>query len=109
MERGDEGGAGLRPALLVSLTAPKQCARAFAGRHHFLGVRCSADALLRLTPVWQKHRTACAQKCVPQFATAEHAFASLQGRFVPPAIATRYGLCLPAYPGTAQCVRMPSA
>jgi hypothetical protein len=32
-----------------------------------------------------------------------------QGRFVPPAIAAKYALRLPAFPGTAQCVRMPAA
>ena len=32
-------GDGLRPAMLISLTAPKAGVRAFAGPHHFLGVR----------------------------------------------------------------------
>ncbi len=31
----------------------------------------------------------------------------LGGRFVPPAVAQRFRLRLPAYPGAAQCVRMP--
>lgn len=41
VERGDEsaGGAGLKPSLLISLTAPKLCARLFKGEHHFLGGR----------------------------------------------------------------------
>lgn len=30
----------------------------------------------------------------------------LGGRFVPPGIATKYSLKLPAYPGTEQCVRL---
>ncbi|CAN0505864.1 unnamed protein product, partial [Scytosiphon promiscuus] len=30
----------------------------------------------------------------------------LGGRFVPPGIATKYALELPAYPGTEQCVRL---
>lgn len=30
-----------------------------------------------------------------------------QGRFVPPAIASEYGLQLPEYPGAAQTVRIP--
>jgi hypothetical protein len=30
----------------------------------------------------------------------------LGGRFVPPAIAAKYALTLPPYPGTAQCVRI---
>ena len=39
MERGDVAGDGLKPAMLISLTAPKAGVRAFAGPHHFLGVR----------------------------------------------------------------------
>ena len=40
VERGDETGQGLRPDMLVSLTAPKLCAQQFAGRFHYLGGRC---------------------------------------------------------------------
>ncbi|CAM8982202.1 unnamed protein product [Rhodiola kirilowii] len=65
VEQGDIGGDGLRPDMLVSLTAPKLCARKFSGAHHFLG-----------------------------------------GRFVPPAVAERFKLCLPEYPGSAMCVRI---
>jgi pyridoxal 5'-phosphate synthase / NAD(P)H-hydrate epimerase len=32
----------------------------------------------------------------------------LGGRFVPPAIKEKYGLKLPAFPGVAQCVRVPA-
>ncbi|XP_014668367.1 PREDICTED: NAD(P)H-hydrate epimerase-like isoform X2 [Priapulus caudatus] len=39
VERGDTAGDGLHPSMLVSLTAPKLCARGFAGRHHYLGGR----------------------------------------------------------------------
>ncbi|GBG34190.1 NADPH-hydrate epimerase [Hondaea fermentalgiana] len=39
VEKGDEAGDGLRPAMLVSLTAPKLCAAHFTGEHHFLGGR----------------------------------------------------------------------
>lgn len=39
VEHGDASGGGLRPDMLVSLTAPKQCARQFAGSHHYLGGR----------------------------------------------------------------------
>lgn len=66
VEAGDVGGGGIKPDLLVSLTAPKLGVKDFAGRHHFLG-----------------------------------------GRFVPPAIATRFSLRLPAFRGSQQCVRMP--
>jgi hypothetical protein len=39
VEEGDAGGGGLRPDMLVSLTAPKLCARQFSGSHHYLGGR----------------------------------------------------------------------
>ena len=32
-------GVGLEPDLLVSLTAPKECAKLFQGRFHYLGLR----------------------------------------------------------------------
>ena len=38
VERGNADGHGLEPAMLISLTAPKLCARGFRGRH-FLGGR----------------------------------------------------------------------
>ncbi|WAR29481.1 NNRE-like protein [Mya arenaria] len=37
VEKGDPNG--LQPELLISLTAPKQCARLFKGKHHYLGGR----------------------------------------------------------------------
>lgn len=37
IEKGDE--EGLKPELLISLTAPKLCAKLFTGKHHFLGGR----------------------------------------------------------------------
>ena len=39
VEKGDVSGAGLMPALLISLTAPKVCSRHFEGRFHYLGGR----------------------------------------------------------------------
>ncbi|KAJ1563293.1 hypothetical protein HK405_002587, partial [Cladochytrium tenue] len=33
----------------------------------------------------------------------------LGGRFVPPALAKRFDLTLPDYPGTEQCVQLPSS
>jgi len=60
--------AGLQPDSLVSLTAPKMCAKHFKGRFHYLG-----------------------------------------GRFVPNALAAKYGLNLPPYPGTDCCVLLPSS
>ncbi|KAF6165552.1 hypothetical protein GIB67_006442, partial [Kingdonia uniflora] len=39
VEEGDIGGEGIKPDMLVSLTAPKLCAKTFCGPHHFLGGR----------------------------------------------------------------------
>ncbi|CAN0012983.1 unnamed protein product [Ascophyllum nodosum] len=39
VDEGDSTGDGLKPEMLVSLTAPKLSARFFHGRHHFLGGR----------------------------------------------------------------------
>ncbi|KAM6553444.1 hypothetical protein CsatB_014206 [Cannabis sativa] len=39
VEEGDIGGEGIKPDMLVSLTAPKFCAKQFSGPHHFLGGR----------------------------------------------------------------------
>ncbi|KIY96224.1 hypothetical protein MNEG_11737, partial [Monoraphidium neglectum] len=64
VEEGDPSGVGIRPDVLVSLTAPKLAAKSFQGTHY------------------------------------------LGGRFVPPATRDKYGLVLPAYPGTAQSVRI---
>ncbi|GFP98471.1 pyridoxine/pyridoxamine 5'-phosphate oxidase 1 chloroplastic [Phtheirospermum japonicum] len=39
VEEGDLSGKGIKPHMLVSLTAPKLCAKRFSGPHHFLGGR----------------------------------------------------------------------
>lgn len=39
VEEGDIDGEGIKPDMLVSLTAPKLCAKKFSGPHHFLGGR----------------------------------------------------------------------
>ncbi|KAL3639517.1 Pyridoxine/pyridoxamine 5'-phosphate oxidase 1, chloroplastic [Castilleja foliolosa] len=39
VEEGDLSGEGIKPHMLVSLTAPKLCAKRFSGPHHFLGGR----------------------------------------------------------------------
>jgi len=39
VDKGDVLKTGLAPHLLISLTAPKQCARYFQGEHHYLGGR----------------------------------------------------------------------
>eukprot|EP00899_Mesostigma_viride_P027316 jgi/Mesvir1/776/Mv17375-RA.1 len=45
VELGDVKGTGMRPDMLVSLTAPKKCARMFGGPHHFLGGRFVPPAI----------------------------------------------------------------
>eukprot|EP00095_Tigriopus_kingsejongensis_P009172 snap_masked-scaffold145_size311916-processed-gene-0.12 protein:Tk09172 transcript:snap_masked-scaffold145_size311916-processed-gene-0.12-mRNA-1 annotation:"GJ19543" len=45
VERGDVHAVGLKPELLISLTAPKLCARHFQGRFHFLGGRFVPQAM----------------------------------------------------------------
>lgn len=39
VEKGCPEAGGIQPEMLVSLTAPKLCARAFKGKYHFLGGR----------------------------------------------------------------------
>eukprot|EP00053_Salpingoeca_punica_P011686 m.104180 g.104180 ORF g.104180 m.104180 type:complete len:313 (-) comp15745_c0_seq1:357-1295(-) len=65
VEKGPVSAHGLAATGLVSLTAPKLCAKHFTGPHHYLG-----------------------------------------GRFVPPALAAKYRLDLPPYPGVATFVRL---
>ncbi|RWR92479.1 pyridoxine/pyridoxamine 5'-phosphate oxidase 1, chloroplastic isoform X1 [Cinnamomum micranthum f. kanehirae] len=65
VDEGDVGGQGIKPDMLVSLTAPKHCAKKFGGPHHFLG-----------------------------------------GRFVPPSVAAKYKICVPAFHGTSMCARI---
>ncbi|OUZ99768.1 YjeF N-terminal domain [Macleaya cordata] len=55
VEDGDVGGEGIKPDMLVSLTAPKLCAKKFSGPHHFLGGRFVPPSIaekykLRLPP-----------------------------------------------------------
>ncbi|CAK9163594.1 unnamed protein product [Ilex paraguariensis] len=55
VEEGDISGEGIKPDMLVSLTAPKLCAKKFYGPHHFLGGRFVPPSIvdkykLRLPP-----------------------------------------------------------
>ncbi|OWM80966.1 pyridoxine/pyridoxamine 5'-phosphate oxidase 1, chloroplastic isoform X2 [Punica granatum] len=45
VEEGDAGGEGIKPDMLVSLTAPKLGAKQFRGPHHFLGGRFVPPAI----------------------------------------------------------------
>lgn len=47
VEEGDTAGTGFMPNMLVSLTAPKRCARYFNGEHHWLGGRFVPPAMAR--------------------------------------------------------------
>jgi len=68
VEHGDTQDIGLRPDMLISLTAPKLCAKHFQGRYHYLS-----------------------------------------GRFVSASMDAKYGLNLPKYPGTSQCLDISSS
>lgn len=46
VEEGDISGEGIKPDMLVSLTAPKLCAKKFGGPHHFLGGRFVPPAVV---------------------------------------------------------------
>ncbi|KAH9616345.1 hypothetical protein KSS87_018323 [Heliosperma pusillum] len=46
VEEGDNNGEGIKPDMLVSLTAPKLCAQKFVGPHHFLGGRFVPPAVV---------------------------------------------------------------
>ncbi|XP_060152937.1 yjeF N-terminal domain-containing protein 3 isoform X3 [Globicephala melas] len=46
-ETGGDAEDGLRPDVLVSLAAPKQCAGRFSGRHHFVAGRFVPDDVRR--------------------------------------------------------------
>nr|XP_051684194.1 yjeF N-terminal domain-containing protein 3 isoform X2 [Oryctolagus cuniculus] len=46
-ETGAEAEDGLQPDVLVSLAAPKRCARRFSGRHHFVAGRFVPDDVRR--------------------------------------------------------------
>ena len=46
VEQGDDAGDGLRPEMLVSLTAPKRAAARFGGPHHYLGGRFVPPAIV---------------------------------------------------------------
>jgi len=39
VERGEPDEGGIKPELLISLTAPKLCAKQFSGKYHYLGGR----------------------------------------------------------------------
>lgn len=47
VEQGDINGEGLKPNMLVSLTAPKLCAKKFSGPHHFLGGRFVPPSIIQ--------------------------------------------------------------
>ncbi|CAO2834445.1 unnamed protein product [Amaranthus hypochondriacus] len=46
VEEGDISGEGIKPDMLISLTAPKLCAKKFDGSHHFMGGRFVPPAIL---------------------------------------------------------------
>lgn len=65
VEKGSVNDDGIKPTMLVSLTAPKEGAKDFQGPYHYLG-----------------------------------------GRFISKKMEAKWGLNLPEYPGTDQCVKL---
>ncbi|XP_065157697.1 NAD(P)H-hydrate epimerase-like isoform X2 [Atheta coriaria] len=45
VEKGPPSDGGIKPELLISLTAPKECAKFFKGKYHYLGGRFVPPAL----------------------------------------------------------------
>lgn len=39
IEKGEPEEGGIKPEILISLTAPKLCAKKFTGKYHYLGGR----------------------------------------------------------------------
>lgn len=50
MERGPVSACGVRPEMLISLTAPKIAAKHFTGPHHYLGGRFVPPAIMVRMP-----------------------------------------------------------
>jgi len=86
VETGNSAGVGLEPAVLISLTAPKLCAK------HFKGV-CMIIILWKL------------QQVITFFVVQIHV---LGGRFVPSSIAEQFELNLPQYTGIESVIVLPS-
>ncbi len=46
VEKGDVDGVGVKPRMLISLTAPKKCAKFFTGEFHYLGGRYGMNKVI---------------------------------------------------------------
>ncbi|EFJ45948.1 hypothetical protein VOLCADRAFT_105746 [Volvox carteri f. nagariensis] len=115
----EEEGTALQPDMLVSLTAPKLCARYFKAGLQEEGGRQGGrlGGPLHAIP---RHALSFHVMSCPTSPNILHLFTAhptilcilhgahhyLGGRFVPPAIRDRFQLRLPPYPGTAACVRI---
>ena len=92
MDEGNKNGVGVDPALLISLTAPKQCARQFTGglcaRRTPACTRCTFS---------DSYHTCVYSHCAG--ARPRTGIHYLGGRFVPPAIRDEYKLSLPPFAG----------
>ena len=84
VERGNAEGVGLNPDVLVSLTAPKEGAKYFTGRH-FLGGR--------FVPKYVLMRSIAGMTCVPH-------------HMIVRAMQEKFKLNLPDYPGFDQIVEL---
>ena len=117
---------GLRPEMLVSLTAPKRGARFFQGPFHYLGGRFVPPAIkarpffLPITPATKSVRAvASAPTCLACTLRCTWATVKRLLRLMPSCILKadkgcsrvcmsqeKYHLRLPPYPGTSQCVKI---
>lgn len=113
MEAGDKSGDGLRPDMLVSLTAPKECARQFSGSHHYLGGRFVPPQVgAGLPTLGSAQWASCTARgrCghAPSRSRTRANLCPPLPRSHPtwPQIKDKYQLVLPPYPGVSQAVRI---
>jgi hypothetical protein len=100
---GDITSIGLQPECLISLTAPKECARKFKGRYHALGGRFMNKSVSQ-TPAGFADAVMRAR----EFEGIEHSSHSLTPcirrlcAFLSRTLLSKYNIQLPPYPGSAQ-------
>jgi hypothetical protein len=96
VEQGDVNGDGIKPDMLISLTAPKLCAKQFHGTHYVGG---------RFVPLQIKvcrHRDVLCSAHVLQRKPVPRRIFSV----VLQCLQEKYRLKLPVYSGVQQCVKL---
>ena len=97
VSRGDVTGSGLQPALLISLTAPKECARTFKGKHA-LGGRFVPGSVREGR--WRGHRTSASPVVFLSSLLASLRSVPILCR----SILKKYSIRIPPYEGSAQFI-----